>query len=162
MAPPKKGSNRRHARSELRVKAKLTVRGERRTHFDATLPTRNISLSGVFLESSYFLKVGQSVELELRVPPQDRVVQLRCRVVRVETSGRATNGFALKFEDYLGNSELVLKSFLLDPVLRDFVVAYAKKNDVDTDEEYLTHVVDLLAEWEFTRNAGAAGERGRD
>src|SRR5690242_5921412 len=96
-------TRRRYPRAGLDVKVRLSVGAGKEKRFEATLHSRNISVSGVFFESTFFLKVGQVVDVELRLPPQNRPVRARGRVVRVESldeGGKATTGFALRFEEY--------------------------------------------------------------
>lgn len=149
--PPLPRTRRRFPRAELKVKARLSLVSDPRRQFEATLSTANLSVGGIFFESTYFLKRGTPVEVQLRLPPQDREVRVRGRVVRVEPSDRGRTGFAVQFTEYFGESELALAGFFLAPVLKDFIVRYAKKNQFDADPEYVAHMADLLAAWELNR-----------
>ncbi|MFZ5468124.1 MAG: PilZ domain-containing protein [Myxococcota bacterium] len=149
---PISDARRRYPRAELRVKTRLFVAADRRRQFEAVLPTSNISVGGVFLESTFFLKVGVVLEVELRLPPDDRLVRARGRVVRVEQGGRGKSGFAVKFEHYFDGSELVLAHYFLSPVLREFILGYAKEHRHDATPDYVAHLADVLTAWEFTKS----------
>lgn len=143
-------SRRRYPRAELVVAAKLALDGDRAHYFHATLPTANISVGGLFLQSTFFLKLGTRLEVELRLPPKDRVVKVKGVVMRVETAGSdSQTGFAIKFTEYLGDSEVVLATHFLGPVLKAFLLDYAKERRITASPEYLAHTADVLSAWEL-------------
>ncbi len=117
----------------------------------------NLSVGGLFLESSFFLKLGTKLIVHLTLPPKGREVAVKGEVVRVETSGAGPSGFALRFTEYLEGSKVVLATHFLTPVLRDFIGAYAQRHHFDATPEYLAHTADLLAAWELEK-----AERGGD
>jgi len=145
---------RKYPRADLAVKAKLTLAGDRSKSFEATLPTGNISVGGLFLESTFFLKLGTRLDVELELPPHQRHVKARAQVVRVETfstdpSGRT--GFALRFMEYLEGSEVVLATHFLAPVLREFIQEYAKQHRMRASDDYVNQTADVLAAWELRK-----------
>jgi hypothetical protein len=153
--PPAKGSNRRrYPRAGLRVKARLTVGTDHARQFEATLTTRDVSISGIFFESTFFLKLGQPVEVQLTLPPNDREVRARGRIIRVETRderGKELGGFAVRFEEYLDSSDVVLANFFMAEVLRKFVEDYARKRKLRFAAAEMDALVDVLASWELSR-----------
>jgi hypothetical protein len=152
--PPLPKNPRRYPRSELRVKARLSVRGDTSRSLEATLPTTNISVGGIFLESTFFLKMGMAVDVELELPPHNRTVRARGTVVRVKPltpNSRSTSGFAIKFLEFIDGTELLLANYFLAPVLREFLVKYARRHRFEASEEYLSHTADVLAAWELQR-----------
>ncbi len=155
MATPKSPyeSRRRFPRADLRVKARLTLSGDSKRQLEATLPTSNISVGGIFFESTFFLKMGMMVEVELTLPPHDRKVRARGKVVRVEGDGGkgSPNGFAVTFTEYVDHSEIVLANFFLGPILRDFIHKYAKTHKVEATPEYVSHMENLLSAWELSK-----------
>lgn len=143
-------SRRRYPRADLNVSAKLALDGDKSHYFHATLPTANISVGGLFLQSTFFLKLGTRLELELRLPPQDRVVKVKGVVMRVESAGRdEQTGFAIKFTEYVGDSEVVLATHFLAPVLKKFLLQYTKERRLSASPEYLAHTADVLSAWEL-------------
>ena len=148
---------RRYPRADLKAKARLSSVGGG-SHFEAVLPTRNISVGGIFFESTFFLKVGQRLEVELTLPPDKRPVRARGQVIRVEhlnAGGKSSSGFAVRFDEYLEQSDVVLANYFLAPMLRAFIQDYAKKNRIRASEDYLIQAVDLLAAWELSKGDAA-------
>jgi hypothetical protein len=153
--PPKE--TRRFPRADVRVKAKLSMGSDKSRVFEATLNTRDISIGGIFFESTFFLKVGQAIDVELQLPPKNRWVRARGRVVRVETrddKGRDAGGFAVNFDEYFDSSDVVLANYFMSEVLRTFVGDYARKRKVKFSAAELDALVDVLASWELSRSTG--------
>ncbi|MBK7859331.1 MAG: PilZ domain-containing protein [Archangiaceae bacterium] len=146
---------RKYPRAELGVKARLSLSGDRTKTFEASLPTTNISVGGMFLESTFFLKIGTLLDVVLELPPHGRTVHARAQVVRVETlsadASQGQSGFALRFIEYLDGSEVVLATYFLAPVLREFIQRYAQQHKLKASEEYLSHTADVLAAWELRK-----------
>lgn len=142
---------RRYPRASLEVRARLSLADDPSRVFEATLPTVNISVGGMFLESSFFLKMGTRLLVELKLPPKGREVHVKADVVRIETNGSDQSGFALRFTEYLDGSEVVLATHFLSPVLREFITAYAKKHRFEAGAEYIAHTADVLAAWELKK-----------
>ncbi|MBE2252510.1 MAG: PilZ domain-containing protein [Myxococcus sp.] len=142
---------RRYPRANLEVRARLSLADDPSRVFEATLPTVNISVGGMFLESSFFLKMGTRLLVELHLPPKGRTVNVKADVVRIETEASGQSGFALRFTEYLDGSEVVLATHFLSPVLREFITAYAKKHRFEAGAEYIAHTADVLAAWELKK-----------
>jgi hypothetical protein len=148
---PTADSRRRYPRANLQVKARLSLADDPSRVFEAALPTVNISVGGLFLESSFFLKMGTRLLVELKLPPKGRTVQVKAEVVRVESTVDGASGFALRFTEYLDGSEVVLATHFLSPVLKEFITAYAKQHRFDASAEYIAHTADVLAAWELKK-----------
>ena len=152
-AAPKKGApvehRRQYPRADLQVTARLSLADDPSRTFDASLPTSNLSVGGLFLASTFFLKAGTRLEVRLSLPPHGREVHVKAEVVRVD----AKDGFALRFTDYLEGSEVVLATHFLSPVLREFIAQYADGNGFKATPEYVSHTADVLAAWELRRAA---------
>jgi hypothetical protein len=147
-------ARRRFPRADLRVSAKLSLTGDPKRSFEATLPTTNISVGGIFFESTFFLKLGMRLDVVLTLPPHARMVEATGTVVRIESrqaNGRGKSGFAVRFTSYKDASEVVLANFFLAPVLREFIQQYARKHRYEANPEYVAHVADLLAAWELKK-----------
>jgi hypothetical protein len=146
------------------VGARLSLADDPSRVFAATLPTVNISVGGLFLESSFFLKLGTRLAVELSLPPWGRVVNVKAEVVRVDSADGGPSGFALRFTEYLDGSEVVLATHFLSPVLKEFLTAYAKQHHFEASADYLAHTADVLAAWELKKAelGGDVGGRGDD
>jgi len=147
-------TRRRFPRAGVSVKVHLTVGDGPQRSFDAMLPSRDLSVSGVFFESTFFLKIGQSVDVSFRLPPQNRQVRARGRVVRVETleeGSKPRTGFAVKFEEYYDSSDVVLANYFLAPALREFITSYASRSRLRLSDETVGLVVDVMSAWELEK-----------
>ena len=148
---PAADSRRRYPRASIQVGARLSLADDPSRVFEATLPTVNISVGGLFLESSFFLKMGTKLLVELKLPPKGRIVHVKAEVVRVDSNIDGQSGFALRFTEYLDGSEVVLATHFLSPVLKEFLTAYAKQHRFEANAEYIAHTADVLAAWELKK-----------
>jgi hypothetical protein len=105
----------------------------------------------MFLESSFFLKMGTKLLVTLSLPPKGREVKVKGEVVRVVTQASGESGFALRFTEYLDGSEVALATHFLSPLLREFITSYAKQHRFDASPEYVAHTADVLAAWELRK-----------
>jgi hypothetical protein len=144
-------SRRKYPRNPLGVRARLSLADDVSRGFEASLPTTNVSIGGLFLESSFFLKLGTRLLVELTLPPRGQLVKVKGEVVRVESQVKGgSSGFAVRFTDFLDGSEVVLATHFLSPVLRDFVQRWAKQADLPGNPEVNTRtMVELLSAWEL-------------
>ncbi|MBL8954552.1 MAG: PilZ domain-containing protein [Myxococcaceae bacterium] len=146
---------RKYPRADVNVKVKLALAGDRTRTFEASLPTTNISVGGMFLESTFFLKLGTLLDVTLELPPHGRTVHARGQVVRIETmssdASQGHSGFALRFLEYLDGSEVVLATYFLAPILREFIQDYAKQHRLQASNDYVNHTADVLAAWELRK-----------
>ncbi len=140
---------RRHPRADVRVAARLFIGSDPTRHWEAKVLTKNISVGGLFIETEFFLQPGQVLDLELRLPPQDRLVRVRGRVVRAEVADPAAmrGGLGVKFEQYFGDAEAVLSHFTRLPQFRAFAERHAAARRVKLTPEQLEQWVDLLSTW---------------
>ncbi|HVE83912.1 MAG TPA: PilZ domain-containing protein [Myxococcales bacterium] len=154
MATKAAQTRRRFPRAGVSVKVHLTVGDGANRSFEATLPSRDLSVSGVFFESSFFLKIGQVVDVSFRLPPQNRTVRARGRVVRVEQleeGQRPRTGFAVKFDEYYDSSDVVLANYFLAPALREFIQSYASRRRLRLGDDAVSQVVDIMSAWELEK-----------
>ncbi|MBX7098651.1 MAG: PilZ domain-containing protein [Myxococcaceae bacterium] len=143
-------SRRRYPRSELKVHARLALVGHPGRSFEATLPTDNISVGGVFFQSTFFLKLGTELEVTLTLGDEGREVRARGPVVRVETL-EGQSGFAVRFAEYLDGSEVVLATHFLAPRLKVFLEEYSAARGTTVTSDWLDRTIDVLAAWELRR-----------
>jgi hypothetical protein len=152
--PADNRNQRRYPRAQVRVKAHLTIGPDQSRQFEATLATRDVSVSGIFFESTFFLKVGQVVDVRLELPPDRREVHARGRIVRIETRddrGKPASGFAIHFEEFFESSDVVLANYFMSEVLKKFVEEYSRRRKVKFSHEELGAVIDVLASWELSQ-----------
>ncbi len=150
-APATAKTRRKYPRAQLSVRARLSLADDPSRSFEAALPTVDISVGGMFLESSFFLKMGTKLLVTLSLPPKGREVKVKGEVVRVVTQASGESGFALRFTEYLDGSEVALATHFLSPLLREFITGYAKQHRFDASPEYVAHTADVLAAWELRK-----------
>jgi hypothetical protein len=144
-------ARRQYPRAEIKVRAHLSLADDPSRSFEATLPTTNLSVGGMFLESSFFLKTGTKLLVNLQLVDNGREVKVKAEVVRVESNVHGMSGFALRFTEYLDGSQVTLATHFLSPVLRQFLTEYAKEHRFQVSPEYLAHTADVLAAWELKK-----------
>jgi hypothetical protein len=144
-------ARRQYPRAEIHVRAHLSLADDPSRYFEAALPTVNLSVGGMFLESSFFLKIGTKLLVTLQLPQKGREVKVKAEVVRVESNVLGASGFALRFTEYLDGSQVTLATHFLSPVLREFLAQYAKEHRFQASAEYLAHTADVLAAWELKK-----------
>lgn len=144
-------ARRQYPRAEIHVRAHLSLADDPSRTFEAALPTLNLSVGGMFLESSFFLKIGTRLHVTLQLPQKGREVKVKAEVVRVESNVHGASGFALRFTEYLDGSQVTLATHFLSPVLREFLSQYAKEHRFQASAEYLAHTADVLAAWELKK-----------
>lgn len=149
--PPEADPRRRYPRAPIAVHTRLSLVDDPSRVFEASLPTVNLSVGGLFLHSTYFLKVGTRLLVTLSLPPDGREVRVKAEVVRVESSAEGQSGFALRFTEYLDGSQVALATHFLSPVLREFLVGWARAHRFEPTPEYLAHTIDVLAAWELEK-----------
>ncbi|MBJ6763304.1 PilZ domain-containing protein [Myxococcaceae bacterium JPH2] len=121
--------------------------------FSASLTSINVSVSGAFLESTFFLPLGTVMgsrfALEDGAPP----VEARAEIVREErgTGHDGRSGFALRFLDFSGQTEVALARLFLGMRLRAFAEDYLKSQRARSLPNELERVVDVLAAWELMK-----------
>jgi hypothetical protein len=150
-AVPTGDPRRQYPRAEIQVRSRLSIADDPTRFFEASLPTVNLSVGGMFLESSFFLKIGTQLTIELQLPAKGRAVKVKGEVVRVESTAQGQSGFAVRFTEYFEGSQITLATHFLSPVLREFLSQYAKEHRFDASPEYLTHTADVLAAWELKK-----------
>ena len=82
-------ARRQYPRAELQARAHLSLADDPSRYFEAALPTVNLSVGGMFLESSFFLKIGTKLLVTLQLPQKGREVKVKAEVVRVESNVQA-------------------------------------------------------------------------
>ncbi len=150
-------ARRHYPRAGLQVRAQLSLVDDPSRSFEATLPTINLSVGGLFLQSSFFLKLGTKLLLTLQLPDCGREVKVKGEVVRIESRAEEASGFALRFTEYLEDSRVILATHFLSPMLHGFLTDYAEEHGFEPTPEYLAHSADVLSAWEL-RKAELGGD----
>ncbi|MGQ0504277.1 MAG: PilZ domain-containing protein [Myxococcaceae bacterium] len=159
--PPLDSSNRGEEHRQF-PRARLAVRftawidqGNQRT-FEATFTSTNLSVSGAFLESTFFLPVGTEMRVSFELDEDEEPVQARATIIREERSERgsssqAPTGFGIRFVEFYGQSEVTLAKLFIGEQLREFAESYLSSKRAKSLNSELDRVIDALAAWELQK-----------
>jgi hypothetical protein len=149
-----KSEHREFPRADIETKFSITIPGDRDdTRFAAALSSVNLSVSGVFLASTFFLPIGQEVHAEFALPQENAVVKVRGVIVREERANgpRNRSGFALRFLEFFEQTEVALAKVFLGARLKSFAGDYLKSRRAKTLGSELDRITDALAAWELLK-----------
>lgn len=142
--------HRQFPRAELAVPVELWIgEGKERT-FSATLKSSNVSVSGMFLDSSFFLALGTELSLRFGVGQGNDRVLGKGEVVR-EARSDSGSGMGVRFVTFEGQSEVTLARLFLGDALREFAEEYLATARAKSLKGEFERVVDALAAWELLR-----------
>lgn len=152
-------NHRRYPRTEMHIKAQILVRGQKGKKdrgLEAVLETRDVSMTGVFFESTFFLKVGTKVEVSFHVVGDKRVIVAEGEIVREERAaalgGRSVrSGFAVHFTGFVEDSAIVLASLFLAPRVKRFVDQYTKTRRAEELHSEMDRLIDVVVGWELAK-----------
>jgi hypothetical protein len=123
--------------------------GGQRT-FSAKLTSQNVSVSGAFLESTFFLPVGTQLQVSFSLEEGAEPVRARAEIVREERTG-SRSGFGLRFVEFTGQTEVSLARLFYGMRLRKFAEEYLQSRRARSLPNELERVVDVLAAWELLK-----------
>lgn len=125
--------------------------GGQRT-FSAALLSQNVSVSGAFLESTFFLPMGTEVQVSFSLEEGAEPVLARAQIVREErTASGGRSGFGIRFVEFTGQTEVSLARLFLGMRLRTFAEEYLQSRRARSLPNELERVVDVLAAWELIK-----------
>lgn len=145
---------RRFPRKDTQAKVRVTAGDLRNLAFQASLPSLDVSIGGVFLQSEFFLKLGTELELEFTLPGVSERIQCTGRVVREERQAgpRGTrSGFAVQFVRYGEGAWLALATYFLAPQVQRFLHEYRRANRAQRFRNDEDRWMDLIVAWEMDR-----------
>jgi len=118
--------------------------------FQAAVDTVDISAGGVFLRSTFFLKQGLELELEIGLEEMGRTIHVTGEVARViDDPSRGDTGFAIRFVEYHDDAEIYLRAFLTQGDMVAFVDKYAKEILPGLPTKERPRLVELIVRWEI-------------
>ncbi|RLB58820.1 MAG: PilZ domain-containing protein [Deltaproteobacteria bacterium] len=144
---------RRFPRRPADIKVKLRAWRRDDVVFEATLPTQDLSIGGIFLQSEFFIKPGTRLRAEFQLEEGSELVAVEGVVVRQERvvagSRRVRSGFAIQFVDYLEDAKQVLARHFLAPAVREFVEKYLRSGRPRKLRSEDDRLVDVVVAWEL-------------
>lgn len=145
--------HRHFPRARLATNFELWIDQEGDRRFTATLRSVNVSVSGAFLESTFFLPVDTELRVRFSLEAGAAPVEARARIMREERprSEAEPSGFGIRFEEFYGQTEVSLARLFLDMRLRTFAEEYLRSNRARGLPNEVERVVDALAAWELLK-----------
>ncbi|MEW5742098.1 MAG: PilZ domain-containing protein [Myxococcota bacterium] len=146
--------HRQFPRAKMMVPFRLAIGEGEDVRFQATLSSANVSVSGAFLESTFFLPIGTEVRASFVLDPEEDPVLARAEIVRQETpnrEGKGRSGFALRFVEFFQQSEVTLAKLFLGARLKLFAEGYLASKRARSLGSELERCVDALAAWELKK-----------
>jgi len=142
-------------RAQLTIPFELSIADRTGTRFKARLPSRDLSVSGAFLESSYYLPVGTRLEVCFQLDEGAAPLCAVAEIVRHEGESRqGPGGFALRFVEFKGDARVAVAELMLGESLRDFAQRYLESRRARAFGSEPERIVDLLASWELFKATG--------
>ena len=140
-------------RAKLAVPFVLWIGEGETRRFSATLLSANVSVSGAFLRSSFFLPIGTEMSVRFQVEPTGPSVEARVDVLRQETENDRTGrtGMGLRFLEFFRQTEVTLARLFLGEQLRKFAEGYLTSARARSLTSELDRVVVALAAWELLK-----------
>lgn len=123
--------------------------------FSARLLSGNVSVSGAFLASTFFLPLGTELRVRFALEQGAAPVEARADIVREERpdprTGDGRSGFGIRFVEFFGQTEVTLAKLFLGEQLRRFAEGYMASKRARSLPTELDRVVDALAAWELLK-----------
>ena len=153
--------HREFPRAQLATRFEVWVDGEGGSkRFAATFTSVNVSISGAFLHSTFWLPMGTVLGVRFSLEPGALPVQARAEIVR-EARGDGPggrSGFGIRFLDFSGQTEVSLARLFVGMRLRAFAEEYLKSQRARGLPNELERVVDVLAAWELLKATTSAAD----
>lgn len=146
--------HRQFPRAKMTVPFRLWIEHDSELRFEATLRSGNVSVTGAFLDSTFFLPVGTEVRASFALVDDEAPVLARAQIVRIETPGRdgkGRSGFALRFVEFFQQTEVTLARLFLGATLQEFAEGYLASTRARALGNELDRCVDALAAWELKK-----------
>jgi hypothetical protein len=145
--------HRHFPRARLATRFELWREEDGRRTFSASLMSHNVSVSGAFLESTFFLPVGTALQVRFSLEEGAEPVQAQAEIVREERSNGpgGRTGFGIRFMEFSGQTEVSLARLFYGMRLRAFAEEYLQSRRARALPNELERVVDVLAAWELLK-----------
>jgi hypothetical protein len=125
--------------------------------FSAFLQSDNLSVSGAFLRSTFFLPIGTDLRIGFRLGETGERVKARAVLVRHQQGQGMPSGFGIHFEEFFDQTEVALARLFLDAQLEAFADDYLASARVKTFKTERDRVIDALAAWELLKISEGMG-----
>jgi len=146
--------HRQFPRAHMEVPFKLWIGEGADRRFEAALKSSNVSVSGAFLSSTFFLPVETELRATFELDPEEDPVEARVVIVRQEhadSRGQGRTGLAIRFVEFYAQSEVTLAKLFIGVRLKKFAEHYLASRRARALTNELDRCVDALAAWELQK-----------
>jgi hypothetical protein len=148
--------HRQFPRAKMQMPVSLWIERDGVMRFSASLQSENLSVSGAFLHSTFFLPVGTELRVRFTLEAENNdPVDARAEIIRNEhpdpRSGSERSGIAIRFVEFYEKTEVTLARLFLSERLTDFASDYLQSKRARSLSSELERVVDALAAWELLK-----------
>jgi len=149
--------NRRYERIEIELPCRLFIPGDGGLKFQAFCTSRNLGLGGIFVASSFLLKQGVELYVELGLP--DGPLPIRSRIAHVVSidDPKLTTGMGVEFLDVDAHGRETLLRYFTPTRYHRFYDQFSEefphlKKDLPLRDVSL--VLNLWEEWKIRNEGG--------
>lgn len=147
--------HRQFPRAVMAVPFSVWIGEEDDRKFSATLHSTNVSVSGAFLETTFFLPIGTELRVRFTLEGDHDPVEARAEIMREErTGGRGTEGrtgIGIRFTEFFDQTEVWLARLFLEEQLAVFVRKYLSSNRARSLNDETERIIDAVAAWELRK-----------
>ena len=148
--------HRQFPRAKMQMPVALWIEREGQMRFSASHTSENLSVSGAFLTSTFFLPVGTELRVRFLLEAENNdPVEARAEIIRIEApdprTGSTRSGIAIRFVEFYEKTEVTLARLFLSERLTDFATDYLASKRARSLSSELERVVDALAAWELLK-----------
>jgi hypothetical protein len=154
--------SRRYERIEIALPCRLFIPGRDGLQFEAFATSRNLGLGGVFLATSFLLKDGLELFVELKLP--DGALAIRSRVAHTVTleDPEFTTGMGIEFLDVDAHGRETLLRYFTPNRYEKFYGGFIEEFPHLGEELPLRDVSLLLNLWEEWKIQSEGGPRSTE
>lgn len=154
--------NRRYERIAIELRCRLFIEGDRRGDlmFEAFSKTGNLCLGGVFLMSSFLLRVHTELVVELDLPSGPLPIPGRVMHTVARDDPREETGMGIEFHDVDSKARETLLRYFAPVRYHQFYSSLTKEFpqvEQELEIEQVSLVLNLWEEWKVTQTGGPLG-----
>lgn len=147
--------HRQFPRAKMSVPFAVWIGDEDDLRFSATLHSSNVSVSGAFLDTTFFLPLGTELRVRFTLGGDDEPVEARAEIMREErptdSDGDGRSGIGIRFTEFFGQTEVWLARLFLEEQLGVFVRKYLESNRAKSLIDETERIIDAVAAWELRK-----------
>lgn len=147
--------HRQFPRAKMEVPFNVWIGDDDDRKFSATPRSTNVSVSGAFLNTTFFLPIGTELMVSFTLEGDESMVEARAEIVREERpnnrSGEGRSGVGIRFTEFFGQSEVWLARLFLEEQLATFVKKYLQSARARSLDDETERIVDAVAAWELRK-----------